>query len=204
MPTFQSCILRKQSAGLPSLIPDVAVAHGMALTGGRFLSSLLRHCGQIFSFLSSKVEIQALCVYKACSRNSVWTNVWVSLLSCLTINVPVYLGRWIDASSSFILCPTTPEMLCGPLGRRWEFCQWPLVNFGLFPFSWCSLLWKECCSASERITYFPFLPLFMSWHWLALVFTDMGGLVTSFSLTTSYLQGKTKSWNANTMTEVLN
>lgn len=148
------------------------------------------HCldvvGRLFSFLSSEVEVQALCVYTTCSRNSVWTNVWVSAL--LSHNRRTGVGGRVNWCK---------QQLCSLSYHTWDVVWsvrklvwilsvelWWVLDYSLSPNA--HYFAKRVALQSERITNFPFLPLFTSWHWLALVFTDMGGLVASFPFTSSY------------------
>lgn len=77
------------------------------------------HCldvvSSLFSFLSSEVEVQVLCVYTACSRNSVWTNVWVSLLSCLTTN---WCSRESELMQAAALFSVLPHLRCCVVHRE--------------------------------------------------------------------------------------
>lgn len=93
MNTFQTCIQRRQSAGLLGLIPDVAAAHGMARTGGRFLSSLLGHGGQAFFLLF--VFKDTLCLYSLQQKLSMDKRMGVSAL--LSPNKPAGIVRRVNS-----------------------------------------------------------------------------------------------------------
>lgn len=62
------------------------------------------------------------------------------------------------------------------------------LSFGLYLSPNARYVCKRAALQVKEV-HFPFLPLFMSWHWLTLVFTDLGGrgVVASFCFTSSYL-----------------
>lgn len=167
MHTFQTCILRKQSAGLPGLVPDVSVAHATARTGGR-LTAWMLWAG---FFLSSEVEVQALCVYTACSRNSVWTNVWVSAL--LSHNRLTGVGgrvNWCKQQLCSLSCHTW-VVVWSVRKLVWILSVelWWVLDYSLSPDA--HYFAKKVALQSERITHFHFylcslLGIGLHWFWL--------------------------------------
>lgn len=179
--------MRQQSAQWPGPIPSVAEAHGMARAGGRFLWSPLGHCEQAFLLLVFRGESPStLCLYSLLQKVRMDKLVGVSPLS--SHNEPTgVVGRvnWCK------------QQLYSLSYHTWD-AVWSIrksvrnlsVAFGEFwtiPFLLILITLVREWLYKWKNNSFSIFVLFMSSHWLTLVFTDMGGLVASFSFVFSYL-----------------
>lgn len=187
MHTFQTCIVRKQSAQWPGAIPSVAEAHGMARAGGTFLWSLLGHCEQAFLLLVFRGESPStLCLYSLLQKLRMDKLVGVSPLS--SHNEPTgVVGRvnWWKQQLYSLSYHTWGAMWS--IRKSVRNLSVAFGEFWTIPFLLMLITLVREWLYKWKNNSFSIFALFMSSHWLTLVFTDMGGLVASFSFVFSYL-----------------